>query len=478
VKKTLYTLLLFLVATGTFVAGSWYSQHKASANTSAGARKVLYYVDPMHPAYKSDKPGIAPDCGMQLVPVYAGSPLAAANSGNPSSSLPSGAVQIDPAKQQLFGVRVEPVEKSSGAYKIRLLGRVVPDEARVYKLNAGIDGFIQEVSTATTGSIVRKDQVLATFSSPMATMTIQTFLLNMGAEDRFEKSAAEGSVEGQSMAATNANLQQRFQQLQNLGMSTLQMDEIRRTRQFPETIKIVSPADGFVVARSVSPGQKFERGAEYYRIADLSRVWILADVYESDAQYLQPGAQVRVNLPDQGKSFPGRVSNVLPQFDGATRTFKARIEVDNPGYALRPDMFVDLELPVAFSRTVVLPTGAVLDSGLKKTVFVERAQGLFSPREVETGRRFDDRVEIVKGLAAGERIVVSGNFLVSSESRLKDAAEMYVPPNPSEQTNAAPKAASAQKQGPLEKIESGTAVRSLHAIGTTTKAPHSGGRRG
>ncbi len=476
-KKTFYTLLLFLIATGTFVAGSWYSQHKASANSSAGIRKALYYVDPMHPAYKSDKPGIAPDCGMQLVPVYADAQLAAANPARDSSSLPYGAVQIDPAKQQLFGVRVEPVEKSSGAYKIRLLGRVVPDEARVYKLNAGIDGFIQEVSAATTGTIVHKDQVLATFSSPMATMTIQTFLLNMGAEDRFKKSAAEGSVEGQSMAATNANLQQRFQQLQNLGMSTLQMDEIRHTRQFPDTIKIVSPADGFVVARNVSPGQKFERGAEYYRIADLSRVWILADVFENDAQYLQPGAQVRVNLPDHSKSFAGRVSNVLPQFDGATRTLKARIEVDNRGYALRPDMFVDLELPIAFSRTVVVPTGAVLDSGLKKTVFVERGQGLFSPREVETGRRFDDRVEIVKGLASGERIVVSGNFLVSSESRLKEAAEMYAPPTPSEQTNAEPKTASAQKQGPLEKIESGTAVRPLPA-GTTTKAPHPGRRRG
>ncbi len=147
--------------------------------------------------------------------------------------------------------------------------------------------------------------MLATFSSPMATMTIQTFLLNMGAEDRFKKSAAEGSVEGQSMAATNANLQQRFQQLQNLGMSSLQMEEIRRTRQFPETIKIVSPADGFVVARNVSPGQKFERDTEWYRIADLRRVWILADVFENEAQYLHPGTHVRVSLPDQGKTLAG-----------------------------------------------------------------------------------------------------------------------------------------------------------------------------
>src|SRR5689334_446970 len=181
-------------------------------------------------------------------------------------------------------------------------------------------------------------------------------------------------------------------------MSALQMDEIRQTRQIPDTIKIVSPVDGFVLSRSVSPGQKFERDTEWFRIADLRRVWIVTDVFENDAQYLQSGTQVRVNLPGQSRSFPGRVSNVLPQFDGATRTFKARIEVDNPGYALRPDMFVDLELPVSFSRTVAVPAGAVLDSGLKKTVFVERGQGLFSPREVKTGRHFDDKVEIVSGV--------------------------------------------------------------------------------
>jgi hypothetical protein len=135
-------------------------------------------------------------------------------------------------------------------------------------------------------------------------------------------------------------------------------------------------------------------------------------------------------------------------------------------------MFVDLELPIAFSRTVVVPAGAVLDSGLKKTVFVERGQGLFSPREVETGRRFDDRVEIVKGLATGERIVVSGNFLVSSESRLKEAADMYAPASEQSKADAKTAASDLKKTGPA------TADRPLPAIGTTTKASHPGGRRG
>jgi RND family efflux transporter MFP subunit len=465
VKKILYTLLLFSFAAGTFFAGSWYNQHKTSAASHPSAHKPLYYVDPMHPAYRSDKPGIAPDCGMQLEPVYAGGPLVTVSQS--ASTLPPGSVRIDPARQQLFGVRVGPVEESSGDYKIRLLGRVAPDEGKIYKLNAGIEGYIQEVSTATTGSFVRKDQVLATFSAPSASMTLQTFVLNLGAEDRFKKSAADGTVEGQSMGSVNANLQLRVQQLQNLGMSTLQMDEIRQTRQIPDTIKIVSPVDGFVVSRNVSPGQKFERDTEWFRIADLRRVWVVADVFENEAQYLKPGMQVHVSLPDQSAAFSGRISNVLPQFDAATRTLKARIEVENQGYALRPDMVVNVEMPVTFSRALAVPAGAVLDSGLKKTVFVERGEGLFSPRVVETGRRFDDRVEIVNGLQAGERIVVSGNFLVSSESRLQEAAGMYAPAA-APQKSAAP---NSQAQDEIKK--SGP-----ESSGPLSTVPRPGRRRG
>lgn len=466
-KKILYTLLLCSFAAGTFLAGSWYNQRKTSANNRHSARNPLYYVDPMHPAYKADKPGIAPDCGMQLEPVYAGTPFTAAASALAGAALPPGSVRIDPARQQLFGVRVGPVEEASGSYKLRLLGRVAPDEGRIYKLNAGIEGYIQDVSTATTGSFVSKDQVLATFAAPNASMTLQTFVLNLGAEDRFKKSASDGTVEGQSMASVNANLQLRVQQLQNLGMSTLQMDEIRHTRQIPDTIKIVSPVNGFVLSRSVSPGQKFERDTEWFRIADLRRVWVVADVFEKEAQYLKPGVQVRVSLPDQNKTLPGRVSNVLPQFDPATRTLKARIEVENQGYSLRPDMFVNVELPVAFSSAVVVPESAVVDSGLAKTVFVERGEGLFSPRTVEIGRRLDDRVEIVQGLQAGEKIVVSGNFLVSSESRLQEAAETYVSP----QQNTA----GTQTQTELKKSGSGNRAQ---PVPTTSSAPYSRRRHG
>jgi membrane fusion protein, copper/silver efflux system len=425
-RKAAYFILTLLLLAGAFWAGSWYNQRAVASNHQPSGRKVLYYVDPMHPAYKSDKPGIAPDCGMQLEPVYADALPATSGQDNGSSPTSPGVVAVSPEKQQLMGVRVGPVEKASGTHQLRLFGRVAPDEARIYKLNAGIEGYIREVFAATTGSQVKKDELLATFSAPNASSIIQTYILNVGAEERISKAVADGSPEGQSIGAANWNIQQRTQQMQNVGMSPLQMEEIKRTRQVPDSIKIFAPADGFVLARNVSPGQKFERGVEWYRIADLSRVWILADVFENDAQYLHPGVAARVSLPSQGKSFRALVSEVLPQFDPATRTLKVRLEADNPGYTLRPDMFVDVELPVTFPATIAVPVEAVLDSGLRKTVFVDRGEGYFEPREVETGWRFDDRVQIVKGLAVGDRIVVSGNFLIGSESRLRAAgAGMY-----------------------------------------------------
>ena len=167
----------------------------------------------------------------------------------------------------------------------------------------------------------------------------------------------------------------------------------------------------------MSPGLRIEKGSELYRIVDLRRVWILVDLYEKDIGRIRPGGTARVLLRQQQKVYQAKVSEVLPQFDAASRTLKLRLEADNPGYCLRPDMFVDVEFPVTFPSMLNIPAEAVLYSGLRKTVFVDRGNGLFEPREVETGRQFGGRVEIVKGLREGERIVSSGNFLIDSESR-------------------------------------------------------------
>ena len=200
-------------------------------------------------------------------------------------------------------------------------------------------------------------------------------------------------------------------------MEDSQIEEIARTRQLMQNVLIRAPTTGFVTVRDVSPTQRFLKGNELFRIADLSRVWIVADIFGNESKYLQPGKSVKVSLPNGGTTFQAKVSDVLPQFDPVTRTLKVRLEAANPGYALKPDMFVDVDLPMSLPPVITVPADAVLDSGLKRTVFIDRGTGFFEPREVETGRRIGNRVEIVKGLTPGEKIVLSGNFLIDSESR-------------------------------------------------------------
>lgn len=414
---TVCVLLLGALGAG-FVAGSWHHQDETVNAEGLRIRKILYYVDPMHPAYKSAHPGTAPDCGMQLEPVYDDGerPPTAKSS---ALGMVAGAVSITPEKQQLIGVRVGTVEKASATERLRLYGRVAPDETRSYRIDVGIDGFIRETSTVTTGSQVRKDQWLATFSAPDARSPIQAYLVALDVLDRTRK-GAEGPA---PVDFADAAVQQTVDRLLTLGMSRPQIEEIGRTRQVPPNIKVAAPADGFVVTRNISLGQKFARGDELFRIADLRRVWILADVFGHEAQYVQPGTVAQISVPGRASSLRARISSdVLPQFDAASQSVKVRLEADNPAYLLRPDMFVDVDLPIMLPKTLAVPVDAVVDSGLKKSVFVQRGEGVFEPREVETGWRFGDRVEIVKGLAVGDRIVVSGTFLLDSESRMRHNA--------------------------------------------------------
>jgi membrane fusion protein, copper/silver efflux system len=395
--------LVALLAT-SFLAGSWFNQHRRPA--SSAARRILYYRDPMHPAYKSGQPGTAPDCGMALEPVYEGSEYA---------ELSATSVRLSAEQQQIIGLRVERVERSQGGKIIRVPGRVAADETRVYKLNATADGWIREISqAATTGSLVSKGQTLASYYAPEFLGAEQAYLYALSALDRFQ---ATGKETPDQIKLTHANIQQAKDAMQVLGMSELQANEIARNRELTQNIRIVAPAGGFVVARNVSPGQRFEKGTEFFRLADLSRVWILADIFESDAADLRAGSSATVRY--RGQTLHARVSNVLPQFDAATRTLKARLEMENPGFVLRPDMFVDIELPLKVVPGLAVPVDAVVHSGMRKTVFVEMADGCFEQRAVETGWRSGDRIQIIAGLQPGERIVTAGNFLLDSESRMR-----------------------------------------------------------
>lgn len=430
-KKRTRAILLAAGVAATFASGAWFGQQRAIHNNNAAAAPdVSARLNLAHAAQASDAAGTATDAGTHDHSQHAGTAAENADHAHHSHGAPESpaaangaSISVGAAQQSLLGVRIGTVERTSGTLQLRLFGRVAADETRVYKLNAGADGAIRDVAPVTTGSHVSKNQLLGTFAAPSAATVIQLYMTANTSAHRAKTPAGDTSMGSGAATLAAANIRQRVDQLHGIGMSPLQMEEIAQTGEFPQSIKILAPVGGFIMARNVSPGQTFEKGAEFFRIADLSRVWVVADIFENDAQYLRPGMRAEVSLPNQEKTLSAKVSQVLPQFDPASRTLKVRLEVDNPGFSLRPDMLVDVTLQVNLPPSLAVPVDAVIDSGLKKTVFVERAPGQFEPREVQTGRRLGEHVAIRKGLTQGERIVTSGTFFLDSESRMKLAIE-------------------------------------------------------
>jgi len=395
-KKFLYGFLLLVLLSGAFLAGSWYKQRENPK---------------INPSFVKSTTNTNTDT--------------VTDTHIDTSSLPPGTVRITPEKQQVIGVRTGVVEKVAVDHFIRTVGRVAPDEKRVYRLVAAIDGWIRETYNNDTGTLVKKDERLASFYSPLfrAAQLAYISLLGSSPDDRFHAGGRQALAPSQQ---ASVSFQTYIDALESLGMSEKQMKELASTKRVTDKVFIMAPATGFILARNVSPGQQFEKGFEWYRLADLSRVWVLADLFPIEAADPKSGMKARVTLPNQKKEFIATVAKVLPQFDPNSRTLKVRLELDNPGYVLRPDMFVDVEFPVTLPPALSVPADAILDSGLRKTVFVDIGNGFFEPREVETGWRHGNRVEITRGLEEGERIVVSGNFLIDSESRLEMAASGMV----------------------------------------------------
>src|SRR5262249_16605622 len=265
------------------------------------------------------------------------------------------------------------VEEGTGSERLRLLGRVVAQEPRIFKLIAGLDGYARQVSEVTTGSQISKDQWLITFSAPEIRQPTQGFIATL---DSIDRETRNGTVTSVQMAFGKASGDQAVDRLLTIGMSPVQIDEIRRTHVVPPNIMMTAPVGGFVVARNVSTGEKIEKGTELFRIADLRQVWVLADIAAQDSPLIKPGMSAEVTLAGQSLPFRAHLATrVLPQFDPATQHFKLRFEVDNSGFALRPDMFADVHVTVSHDRTIEVPAGAVVGAGLKNTVFVERSAG-------------------------------------------------------------------------------------------------------
>jgi membrane fusion protein, copper/silver efflux system len=409
-----YAAAALLLVAGSFAGGVLWTSHAAKKSQ---AQEALRYACPMHPQYTSDHAGDCPACGMRLEPVRA-----EARANDPavgSAALPPGAVRVSAERQQAVGVRLGVVERASGGRTLRTTGRVAPNENATYPIVAGASGWIRDVRMATTGTRVRKNEILASFYAPEFITAQQSYF--SGLETIARVSSQQLQTYNERRVAEG--VQRQADTLRNLGVSETQLDEMTRDRKLAQDVYVMSPVDGFVLQRNVAAGLRFDRGFEFYRIADLRRVWILTDVYQHQLPFIRPGMTARVTSAQATHPFQATVSRAEPIFDEAALTLKLRLEAANPDYTLKPGMFVDVELPIELPPTLVVPADAIVDSGMRKTVFVDSGSGYFEPRQVETGWRVGDRVEVVKGLMASEHIVISGTFLIDSESRMKAAAQ-------------------------------------------------------
>jgi multidrug efflux pump subunit AcrA (membrane-fusion protein)/YHS domain-containing protein len=351
---------------------------------------------------------------MRLEPVYANG----GGSGAPpdGASLPVGAVRVSTERQQAIGVKLAVAERVGGTRALRTTGRVAPNENAVYPLIVGVESRVRDVRSPTVGTLVRRNEVLATLYAPTVLSSVQNFVQAMAYAQR------SGAVGGVPTGSAASDPQRTADYLRDLGFSEGQIEELRKTRQPTSTMQIASPVDGFILLRNVLVGQRLEAGSELYRIADLRRVWIMADVYENQLPFVKSGVTARIVAAQHGREFTAKVSAAQPIFDETTRTMKVRLETDNPGFVLKPGMFVDVDFAIDLPPALAVPADAIVDTGLRKTLFVDRGSGYFEPRSVETGWRIGDQVEVTKGLMPGERIVISGTFLIDSESRMKAAA--------------------------------------------------------
>jgi Cu(I)/Ag(I) efflux system membrane fusion protein len=415
-KKALLWLLVFAAVIAGWVFGygygRWYGPRPGRAHVEAnGIPKPSGYHCPMHPNFRSDKPGTCGICGMRLVPDDEPPSAGAMKTAEP----PAGAIHVSPEKQQLLGVRFGTAEFTTSVSSFRANGKVTIDETRISKVQSKVEGWIERVFADFMGKTVEKGEPMLTLYSPEMLATQQELLLALKSRDLLKRGPLPGGVDqGESLVAAARR------RLELWDLDPEQIASIERTGQPIRTITIQAPIRGHITMRNAFPKQRVTPETELYTIADLSRVWIMADVFESDAAAVREGTPATLTLTYAGgRQFRARVAFIEPHLDAMTRTLRVRLEADNPSMTLKPEMFVDVEFHGGGARRLTVAAEAVLDTGLRQTVFIDRGNGFLEPRSVRVGERMGDRIEILAGLQAGERVVTSGGFLLDSETQLR-----------------------------------------------------------
>ena len=390
------------------------------ASKPVGERTLLYYRSPMNPKQTSPTPR-KDDMGMDFVPVYSDEVGVGASSVSGLAT-----VEIDPSRQQLIGLKTTEVTQGKVGGAWRTVGRVAMDETRVKHINLKVPGFIERIYVDFVGKPVRKGDPLFSIYSPELLSAQEEYLLALKTRTALSKAGGRVGDDGDSLVSAA----RRKLALWDIPQS--EIDRIAKTGQPTKTLTYYSPLSGVVTKKDVVEGMRLEAGAMPYEIVDLSAVWVLADVYESELRLVKEGMQATLTLNAfPNREFRGKVVFIDPVLNPQTRTVKVRLTFSNPKGELRPEMFGEVVLQGAPREGLRIPADAIVDSGTAKVVFVAIGEGKFQPRSVKLGETDGSEVEVVSGLQPGDRVVTRANFLVDSESRLRASlAEMSPGPTP------------------------------------------------
>jgi Cu(I)/Ag(I) efflux system membrane fusion protein len=326
-------------------------------------------------------------------------------------------IEISPERQQLIGVKIGTVEKKSLEKLIRTVGRIDYDEKRIFIVSPKVGGWIEDLFVDFTGRFVRKGDPLLTIYSPELVSTQEEYLLALHARQEWSKSPFPEVSTGGNLLAESAH-----RRLKLWDISDEQIEALRESGKIQKTLTLYSPFSGVVLEKMVNRGMYIMPGAAVYRIGDLSVVWLIADIYEYELPLIRLGQQANMRLSYVADGvFTGKAIYIYPYLDPQTRTAKVRFEFPNPTGLLKPEMFAEVEIKIQLGTRLAVPEGAIIDTGVRKIAIVAKGAGYFEPREVQLGTKAEGYFEVIDGITLGERVVTSANFLIDSESKLKEA---------------------------------------------------------
>jgi len=364
-------------------------------------------------------------------PVVARGPAVGTQTAAHAGSLPGAdpglaPLQLSPQRMQEIGITTATVSMKDVSQELSVPGNVDLNEQRISYVQTRFPGWIQEVQANATYQYVRKGQKLFTIYSPEIVSSEQEYLLA-----RQNKSAFSQDAHGMGAQEGGWLLKAAEERLLQFGVSPQTIADLEQSGKIQRNISVESPATGYITERNALPNAYVQPETKLYTIADLSSVWVYANVFQNDVGRLRPGAAAQVTVDAYpGRKFNGRIDQILPQVDQATRTVRVRLVFNNPGLVLKPGMYVNVAIHISLGRQMVAPASAVLQTGTRSIAFIDHGNGSLEPRAVETGPQLDNSIVILSGLKAGEKVVSSANFLVDSEAQLQAAAGAFAPPTP------------------------------------------------